>query len=104
MYLRNAIKNIPYRNLRIVTGFVNDKNIEKIVSLLPDDAYYYLTQAKIPRAKSAKELAEIFSSQNKRVYKIIDDVKKALDSALADATTDDLVIVTGSAFVVAEVV
>ncbi len=104
MHLSQAVKNIPYRNLRIVAGFVNDKNLEKIVKLLPQDALYYLTQAKIPRAKDVNELTEVFKANGRNVFKVITDVKEALDSALSDATPDDLIIVTGSAFVVAEVV
>ena len=102
--LAKSVKDIPYRNLRIVAGFVNDKNLEKIVSLLPEDAFYYLTQAKIPRAKDVNELAEVFKANGRNVYKTIADVKEALAAALSDSTPDDLIIVTGSAFVVAEVV
>jgi len=104
LHIKNAIKNIPYKNLRIVTGFVNDKNIEKIVNILPDDALYYLTRAKIPRSLELEKLKTVFLEKGKNIAHTIPDVKHALNKALEDADGNDLILVTGSAFVVAEVI
>ncbi len=99
-----SLMNIPYKHLRIVTGFVNDKNLEKIISLLPRDAFYYVTQASIPRAKDANELAKLFGAAGLKVVDINTNVKESLDKAISDSLPEDVVLVTGSAFVVAEVV
>ncbi len=52
----NQIKVQPYRNLHMVIGMVNDKDVVPIVQLLPKDATYYFCEAKVPRALSAKIL------------------------------------------------
>ena len=48
----------PYNHLHIVTGFVKDKEVDKVLSLLPTTAIYYFTQAQIPRALEADILKE----------------------------------------------
>jgi dihydrofolate synthase/folylpolyglutamate synthase len=51
------IGNCKYRNLFIVIGMVNDKDIDAVLALLPKDAYYIFTQASVPRAMEAGVLA-----------------------------------------------
>lgn len=92
-----------YKTLHFVLGMVSDKDIGKILELLPKDAVYYFTRADIPRALPAEELqsrAMAFGLQGV----CIPVVKDALDAARLAATSDDLVFVGGSTFVVAEVV
>jgi len=98
-----SLKGIPYKNLRIVLGFVNDKNLDRIISLLPKQASYYVTQASVPRAKDAYELAHIIKSKGLKVNHISQNAKASLQKAILDADSDDLVMVIGSAFVVADV-
>ena len=45
-----------YNNLHIVMGMVKDKEIDKILSLLPKHANYYFTKADIPRALAEEDL------------------------------------------------
>lgn len=104
--INEVIKNlaaVKYKNLHVVLGVVNDKDISNILKLLPEKATYYFTNAKIPRALAAKELAKRASAKGLKgeVYR---SVKKALKTARKNAGEKDLVLVTGSAFVVAEVV
>jgi dihydrofolate synthase/folylpolyglutamate synthase len=47
-----------FETLRIVIGFANDKDISKILKLLPANAKYYFTQANVQRAMEADKLAE----------------------------------------------
>ena len=54
----SQLKNTAYKRLHFIFGTVNDKNINKNLSLLPKDAVYYFTKAKIPRAFDEKVLAE----------------------------------------------
>lgn len=35
------IKTMPYKNLHVVTGFVNDKSVEKVLGLFPKEAPEY---------------------------------------------------------------
>ncbi|HEU0110579.1 MAG TPA: bifunctional folylpolyglutamate synthase/dihydrofolate synthase, partial [Flavisolibacter sp.] len=68
----------------------------------PRNAHYYFTQAHIPRALPASELqqkAALFSLKG-AAY---EDVNTALQKALEAAAKNDLLIVCGSIFLVAEV-
>jgi dihydrofolate synthase / folylpolyglutamate synthase len=96
------LRQISYHQLHIVFGMVKDKEAESILKLLPPEATYYLTQAHIPRALPAVELAKKAEAFGLRgaVYA---DVNQALDSAKAAAGKDDLILVCGSIFLVAEV-
>ncbi|MGH2646355.1 MAG: bifunctional folylpolyglutamate synthase/dihydrofolate synthase, partial [Ginsengibacter sp.] len=56
--LINQIKNTSYKKLHIVFGMVKDKEIKKVLELLPQQATYYFTKAQIPRALPENELLE----------------------------------------------
>ena len=89
--------------LHIVFGVVGDKNLDAILSLLPTSARYYFCAPNIPRAlhvTTLKQKATDFDLTGTS-YR---SVKSALRAALKAATTNDLIYVGGSTFVVAEVV
>lgn len=89
-------------SLHFITGMVNDKDINKVLSLLPKEAKYYFTNAHIPRALphvALKDKAAAFELNGES----FDDVNEAVISALQKASPQDLVIVCGSVFVVGEV-
>ncbi|MFN0216606.1 MAG: bifunctional folylpolyglutamate synthase/dihydrofolate synthase [Saprospiraceae bacterium] len=89
-------------HLHIVTGFVNDKDLDKALGLFPKEARYYFAKANIPRgldAKALKEKATMFGLHG-RSYS---SVRNALKAAKRAAKPEDLILVIGSIFVVAEV-
>ncbi len=90
-----------YRELHIVIGTVNDKVIDKVLQLLPQEARYYFTQASIPRALDVKLLAAKAGFYGLK-GKIVEGVKEAVQMAKDEAEEDDLILVTGSTFVVAD--
>lgn len=93
----------PHEKLHFVIGVVNDKDVRTMLSKLPKDASYYFCKADIPRGLDAGELAKLaeeFSIKG-NVYT---SVKEALKAASNSAEPNDLVMVGGSAFIVAEVV
>ncbi|HVW98600.1 MAG TPA: folylpolyglutamate synthase/dihydrofolate synthase family protein [Mucilaginibacter sp.] len=97
------IAGIAYRKLHFVLGMVNDKDISKILTILPVNAHYYFCRPDIPRGLDATNLwlkAEGFGLRGEAYP----SVKDALSAAQLHATEDDLVFVGGSTFVVAEVV
>jgi len=104
--IREVLEQIeltPHEKLHFVIGVVNDKDVRKMLSKLPTDATYYFCKADIPRGLDAGELAELAKgfSLKGAAYP---SVKEALDTARRSAGKNDLVMVGGSAFVVAEVV
>jgi dihydrofolate synthase/folylpolyglutamate synthase len=104
--IREVLEQIeltPHEKLHFVIGVVNDKDVRAMLGKLPKDATYYFCKADIPRGLDAGELAKLADgfSLKGQVYS---SVKEALNSAQKAAGTNDLVMVGGSAFVVAEVV
>ncbi len=97
-----CVESIEYRELWFVLGCVEDKDVSGILSLLPRDARYLFCEAPLPRAMPAGELlhlAQVIGLQGV----VIEDVNKALAFARIHANEQDLVVVTGSTYVVAEI-
>jgi dihydrofolate synthase / folylpolyglutamate synthase len=96
------IQKVNYNKLWMILGFVSDKDISTILSLLPNDANYIFCQANIQRALPAHELLEKASSINLKGI-VISDVNEAIDYAKLNANSNDFIYVGGSTFVVAEI-
>jgi dihydrofolate synthase/folylpolyglutamate synthase len=100
--LVQQIELTKHHELHIITGMVKDKEVEKILNLLPKEALYYFTKAQIPRAIPENELTEKAKLVNLKGHSF-PNVNEALRSALQHAHQDDLIIVCGSVFLVGEV-
>jgi dihydrofolate synthase/folylpolyglutamate synthase len=104
--IREVVKNIAstdFENLHMVIGLVKDKDIHKILNLLPKNATYYFCQPDIPRAKDVNSLlAEANAAGLKGMP--YPSVQKALEAARRKAKSNDLIFVGGSTFVVAEII
>jgi dihydrofolate synthase/folylpolyglutamate synthase len=100
--LLEQLQTLHYNKLHIVTGMVKDKDIDAVLKLLPTDALYYYTQSHIPRALPAKELAEKGKVLNLN-GDYFENVNSALAAAKKNANNQDLILVIGSVFLVAEV-
>ncbi len=96
------VAQLSFEKLHIVFGIVKDKDADSLLSLLPLSALYYFTQAHIPRALPAIELSDQ-AKQYHLAGKTFNDVNEALQTALVAAKPNDLLIVCGSIFLVAEV-
>jgi len=89
--------------LHCVFGTVRDKEIEPILAILPRSAVYYFVAADLPRALAAQTLYE--KAQNFDLKgKAYDRVALGLQAAKKAIKSGDLIVVTGSIFVVAEVI
>lgn len=96
------IKLQRYTTLHIVMGMVKDKDIRKVLALLPKDAQYYFCQATIPRALEATLLADQAKEFGLNGM-VISDVNDAIEEARRRATKEDFIFIGGSTFVVAEI-
>lgn len=97
------IQELKYKNLHIIIGFVNDKELSSVLELFPKKAIYYFAKANIPRGLNAallKTEGEKYGLSGKSYI----SVRKALAAAKIKAHSDDLVFIGGSIFVVAEVI
>lgn len=91
-----------YRTLYFILGVVADKDLDHILPLLPRDAHYLFTQARLPRALAAEELATRARAAGLE-GETVATIPEALATARSRATADDLIFVGGSTFTVAEV-
>ena len=100
--LLQQIEVTAHNNLHIIIGMVRDKEIDKILALLPQTARYYFTKAQIPRAYPEQDL---FRKAEKAGLNgaHFPNVNAALLDALSHAKPDDLVVICGSVYLVAEV-
>lgn len=102
-YVVKQLSMQTYNQLHMVIGMVKDKDIAKVLNILPKNATYYFTKANIPRALNEIDLqaqAASFQLQGKSFT----SVKIALEAAKTAAKQNDLIFIGGSTFVVAEAV
>lgn len=92
-----------YTHLHMVIGMVKDKDITKMLSLLPTDATYYFTQADIPRALPANELAELAATYLLKGQSYT-SVLAAKQAAISSAKQTDFIFIGGSTYIVAEAI
>ncbi|HXB29966.1 MAG TPA: folylpolyglutamate synthase/dihydrofolate synthase family protein [Puia sp.] len=100
--IAKQIENTSHEELHIIIGIVKDKAVEKILAHLPAMGNYYFTRAQIPRALPETELARIAESIGLK-GKSFPNVKQALEAAVLNANTKDLILICGSVFLAGEV-
>ena len=100
-YLSSQLRQVECDTLRMVIGFVADKDIESILTHMPSSAQYYFTQPDSHRALAADELAE-------RARKVglegecYDNGIEAFGHAMAQSSPHDFIFVGGSTYLVGE--
>ena len=100
-YLSKQLNDLRCRQLRIVFGMVDDKDIDTVMSLLPASAQYYFTRATTQRAIPEQQIKEI-SLRFKLQGETFPTVAEAYQQALEDADKDDFIFVGGSSYIVAD--
>ncbi len=100
--INEQLKFEKFDKLHIVFGAVKDKDIDKILALLPKQAIYYFTEPQIPR-KLEVEILQEKANAHQLVGKIFHHPKDALGVAKSKAQENDLILVTGSFFIVGEI-
>jgi dihydrofolate synthase/folylpolyglutamate synthase len=100
-YVMRQIKDIPRKELHMVIGFVNDKDLTGVLPLFPRDAIYYFTRASVPRALDEKILMAEAGKYGLRGNSY-DTVAGAIAAAREKAGPDDIIFIGGSTFVVAD--
>ena len=102
-HLTEKLSEMDYDHLHIVFGAASDKDLDSIFRLLPANATYYWAKADIPRGMDIEVHKEKGDRSGLSGY-TYPNVPAAFRNAVATASKDDLVIVAGSIFVVAEVI
>ena len=100
-YLGKQLENIRCRELRIVFGLVEDKDIYTIMSLLPKNAVYFYTKGSTKRAFPETSL-KIFGEQFGLKGNCYPNVEEAYQAAMQGATSEDFIFIGGSTYIVAD--
>ncbi|MBQ6203724.1 MAG: bifunctional folylpolyglutamate synthase/dihydrofolate synthase [Prevotella sp.] len=100
-YVSKQIAEQPCKQLRIVFGMVDDKDIDTVMGMLPHNAIYYWTQASTKRAIPAQKVKEKGEAHhlNGTIYDKVEDAYKA---AIEESGKEDFIFVGGSSYIVSD--
>ena len=96
-----TIHQEQHKNIHIVFGMVNDKDISSVLKLLPKDATYYFTKASVKRALPENELMKMATEtglKGSSYPTVVDAVRAAKEKC----PPEDFIFVGGSSFIVAD--
>ena len=100
-YIAEQLRRQVCRQLHIVIGMVNDKDVRGVLALLPREAVYYFTQASVKRALPADQLARLAGEAGLQ-GEVYPDVPSAVRAAQEKSLPEDFIFVGGSTFIVAD--
>ena len=100
-YVSKQIAAQPCKQLRLVFGMVDDKDIDTVMGMLPQDAVYYWTQASTKRAIPAEKVLEKGKTHGLS-GNVFYNVKDAYEAALKDSDKADFIFVGGSSYIVSD--
>ena len=100
------LRELTEKTLHIVLGMVNDKDVDTVLSLLPDGARYYFTAPATSRALPAQELLSRWQKIHAEdgSAKAYASVADAIAAAQQQAQADDAIFIGGSNYVVGEAI
>ena len=96
------LESLGAPQVHVVFGMVKDKDVTKVLQLLPRKYQYYFCQASLPRALPSAELKTLAEDYNLHGENY-SSVHAALQAARQKAAEADVVFIGGSTFVVAEI-
>jgi dihydrofolate synthase/folylpolyglutamate synthase len=98
--LKEQLKKENFNKLFLIVGFSKDKDISTLLNLLPKAETYYFTKSSNERSIDPEILKTKFNKKNTRVY---GDYKEAFEEAKKEAKKEDMVLITGSAFLIGDI-
>lgn len=103
-FLKSNIEEyFKYKKLYLILGILADKNVEEMVKIIaPVATEVYTVTANSIRAASANELKEIVLRYNNNCI-AFDDYDKVIQLSLSKASKDDLIIASGSLYMIGEI-
>lgn len=85
----------------IILGFVNDKKIDEVLSLLPKNSTFYFVKPSINRGRHPRDYEDLLKNSGIE-YKIFDNVQSGYLSALQSVKNNEMIFIGGSNFVVGD--
>lgn len=97
------VRQQKFDKLFMVFGVVNDKDIDSILPYLPKNVEYFVAKPNVPRGLEAVILKDKLTANGFNAT-AFNSIPEAFQYAKKQATTNDMIYIGGSTFVVAEVV
>lgn len=100
----NGKRETENGKLHIVFGMVADKDIDVVLSMLPEEAVYYFTQPATSRALPASQLLARWQSLHPahQACHCFGSIATAITTAQKEASNKDIIFIGGSNYVVGE--
>ena len=98
--LKNQLKKENFNKLFLIVGFSKDKDISTLLNLLPKAETYYFTKSSNDRSIDPEILKTKFNKEDSRVC---GDYKEAFEEAKKEAKKEDMVLITGSTFLIGDI-
>ncbi|WET48064.1 bifunctional folylpolyglutamate synthase/dihydrofolate synthase [Chryseobacterium indologenes] len=99
-YVFSQLNSID-RHKHVILGFVNDKKIDEVMNLLPENSEFYFAKPSINRGRHPKDYENLLQ-EAKIFYKIFNSVQEAYLSAKERCTNEEMIFIGGSNFVVGD--
>ncbi len=101
-FVAEQLKNLECDRLFAVMGFAREKELSKILALLPAKAHYIFTRANIERARAIEDIAAEATKLGLD-FETVANVKDAVERARCLAQPNDAIFIGGSNYVIAEI-
>jgi dihydrofolate synthase/folylpolyglutamate synthase len=100
--LMDQIKSELTGDLWIILGMVADKDLDLVIQILPQNAHYIFCESNNPRSLKALNL---WAKAQKigLIGTVIEDVNEAIAFVKSKMVHDDVILVTGSTYLIAEI-
>ena len=100
-YLSRQLAAVKCRQMHIIFGMVDDKDIEGVIRLLPKQANYYFTKADNKRAVPEARLL-LLANKYGLQGNAFETVAEAYEIVKNVAAADDFIFVGGSTYIVSD--
>ena len=97
--IAHQISKTSFNQIYILLSFVKGKNIKQLISKLPEESKIYFTSLKNRRAM---QLEEIKLNLSKNIT-FDEDPKRIFNKIKAEASKEDLILITGSNYIAKEI-
>ncbi|MFM6935113.1 MAG: bifunctional folylpolyglutamate synthase/dihydrofolate synthase [Flavobacteriales bacterium] len=97
-----AVSHLSFGQLHLIYGAAQDKNVNEILPLFPQNAQIHLCEFKNNRSLSFPQLVDLQKS-DARVATVATDINDLLINIRKNADENDLILVTGSFFLLSDI-
>ena len=96
-----ALNDFSFDKLHIIYGASQDKNVEEIVGVFPEDAQIYIVTFSNNRSMEEQQMKE-FMKKDARIQSVSTNVNTILESLRSSVSPKDFILVTGSFFLLSD--